>query len=66
MYDGGVKIHPMTFRGVLGQNRAIGEYQVRQTASGADVAVIAHGDLGRFHAIRLGGTVRFALSSSSR
>ncbi|WP_309382179.1 hypothetical protein [Cerasicoccus frondis] len=39
---GGLKIHPMVFRGVLGQQAAIIEYQVRQTPLGADVFLIAH------------------------
>ena len=40
---GDTKIHPMTFRGVLGQNHQISEYQVRQTPGGADVRAITHG-----------------------
>ncbi len=44
VYSGNIKIHPMVFRGVLGQDRHISEYQVRQTDEGAHVLAIAHGD----------------------
>jgi len=44
VYQGKVKVHPMIFRGVLGQDRHISEYQVQQTPRGARVLVIAHGD----------------------
>jgi len=43
VYPGNVKIHPMVFRGVLGQDRHISEYQVQQTKRGARVLAIAHG-----------------------
>ena len=39
-YDGGVQVHPHVFRSVLCRDRGIVEYQVRQTATGADVAAI--------------------------
>lgn len=44
-YPGGPTIHPFTYRSLLGRERAIVEYQVRQTARGADVAVRADGEL---------------------
>ncbi|MEM9256529.1 MAG: hypothetical protein AAGA91_13865 [Pseudomonadota bacterium] len=44
VYPGDVKVHPMIFRGVLGQERHISEYQVQQTAAGARILAIAHGE----------------------
>jgi phenylacetate-coenzyme A ligase PaaK-like adenylate-forming protein len=38
-YAGGVTVHPHIFRSVLGREPRIVEYQVRQTAAGADVQV---------------------------
>ena len=35
-----VKVHHMTFRQVLGQYLEIQEYQVRQTANGADIDLL--------------------------
>jgi phenylacetate-coenzyme A ligase PaaK-like adenylate-forming protein len=43
-YRNNVKIHPMVFRGVLGQDRHISEYQVQQTPDGARVLAITHGE----------------------
>lgn len=43
-YASGVKIHPMVFRDVLGQDRHISEYQVQQTERGARVLAITHGE----------------------
>lgn len=43
VYTDGIRIHPMNFRGVLGQEVNISEYQVQQTKDGAKVLVIAHG-----------------------
>lgn len=40
---GDTKIHPMIFRGVLGQDPHISEYQVQQTDVGARALAIAHG-----------------------
>jgi phenylacetate-CoA ligase len=40
-YATGVKVHPLNFRTVLGKDAAIVEYQVRQTADGAAVDVVA-------------------------
>lgn len=37
---GGVRVHPHVFRSPLGRRRGIAEYQVRQTARGAAVAVV--------------------------
>lgn len=44
VYPGQLKIHPMVFRGVLGQDRQISEYQVQQTGRGTRVLAIAHGE----------------------
>lgn len=44
VYAGDIKIHPMVFRSVLGQDRHISEYQVQQTERGAKVLAITHGD----------------------
>lgn len=43
-YAGKVKIHPMVFRSVLGQEKHISEYQVQQTERGARVLAITHGE----------------------
>jgi len=43
-YRDNVKIHPMVFRGILGQDRHISEYQVQQTPDGARVLAITHGE----------------------
>ena len=43
IYSGNIRIHPMSFRGVLGQERHISEYQVQQTPNGARVLAIVHG-----------------------
>lgn len=50
-YDGRVRVHPLNFRSVLGRELAVIEYQVRQTADGADVDVVARSDVdvGRLH-----------------
>lgn len=39
-YDG-VDVHPIVIRGVLGRERRVFDYQVRQTPCGVDVAVLA-------------------------
>ena len=44
VYSGNLKVHPMVFRSVLGQDPHISEYQVQQTERGARVLAIAHGD----------------------
>lgn len=43
VYPGNTRIHPVSFRAVLGQDRRISEYQVQQTPSGARVLAIVHG-----------------------
>lgn len=40
-YAAGVRVHPLNFRSVLGQQAAVIEYQVRQTFAGAEVDVVA-------------------------
>ena len=44
-YAGGVTVHPFIFRSVLGQERNIVEYQVRQTPQGAEVAACTNSAL---------------------
>ncbi len=44
-YPGGARIHPFTFRTILGREAAIVEYQVRQTPRGADVRVRGEGPI---------------------
>jgi phenylacetate-coenzyme A ligase PaaK-like adenylate-forming protein len=39
-YPGGQVVHPHTFRSVLGRDRRVVEYQVRQTPAGAEVLVV--------------------------
>ena len=43
VYPGNIRIHPMSFRGVLGQDRHVSEYQVQQTLRGARMLAIVHG-----------------------
>jgi phenylacetate-CoA ligase len=43
-YDRGVQVHPHVFRSVLCRDRAILEYQVRQTATGVEVLTIGAAD----------------------
>jgi phenylacetate-coenzyme A ligase PaaK-like adenylate-forming protein len=40
VYEGDVLIHPHVFRSVLGRQAGMVEYQVRQTARGADVLAL--------------------------
>jgi phenylacetate-coenzyme A ligase PaaK-like adenylate-forming protein len=42
-YAGGATVHPFAFRSVLGRERQIIEYQVRQTPRGADIQVRCEG-----------------------
>jgi phenylacetate-coenzyme A ligase PaaK-like adenylate-forming protein len=42
-YPGGPTVHPFTFRSILGQEREIVEYQVRQTPRGAEIFVRCQG-----------------------
>lgn len=58
-YAGGPTVHPFTFRATLGQQRAIVEYQVRQTARGADIRVRRQGELDE---ARVVATLRAALA----
>lgn len=58
-YDDGPTVHPFTFRSPLGRERAIIEYQVRQTPRGADVLACRRGEL---DTERLASTLRAALS----
>jgi phenylacetate-coenzyme A ligase PaaK-like adenylate-forming protein len=44
-YPGGPSVHPFTFRSVLGRERNVVEYQVRQTPRGANVRVRCQGDV---------------------
>jgi len=43
VYAGGTMVHPLVFRSRLGSERNIVDYQVKQTATGADVAVRMQG-----------------------
>lgn len=45
VYPGGLTVHPIVFRSPLGRQRNIIEYQVRQHATGAEIAVRAIGPL---------------------
>ena len=44
VYPSGVRVHPHLFRSVLAQHQEIVEYQVRQTTSGAEIAMVAESD----------------------
>jgi phenylacetate-coenzyme A ligase PaaK-like adenylate-forming protein len=59
-YDDGPTVHPFTFRSILGREAAIVEYQVRQTARGAAVAVRADGAV---DTARIAAGLRSALSA---
>ena len=48
-YPAGVSIHPHLFRSALGQHRLIVEYQVRQTARGADIELVAGAPIDTAH-----------------
>jgi phenylacetate-coenzyme A ligase PaaK-like adenylate-forming protein len=50
-YGAGIKVHPHIFRSRLAQERAVIEYQITQTPTGADIAIRCGGkaDLGRLH-----------------
>ena len=45
VYDGGVIVHPLSFRSLLGRERHVMEYQVRQTERGAAIALRADGEV---------------------
>ena len=57
-YPGGPTVHPFTFRSVLGRERDVVEYQVRQTATGADVRVRCQGAI---DTARIAAALRAAL-----
>jgi len=57
-YPGGPTVHPFTFRSPLGRERDIVEYQVCQTARGADVLVRCQGSI---DTARIAETIRGAL-----
>jgi len=57
-YPGGQTVHPLTFRSPLGCERDIIEYQVCQTARGADVLVRCQGPI---DTTRIAETIRAAL-----
>jgi phenylacetate-coenzyme A ligase PaaK-like adenylate-forming protein len=44
-YPGDVIVHPHVFRSAIAAHRQVVEYQVQQTALGADVRVVAEGEL---------------------
>jgi phenylacetate-coenzyme A ligase PaaK-like adenylate-forming protein len=46
VYRDGVSVHPLVFRSVLGQQRNVIEYQVRQTERGAAIALRVDGEVG--------------------
>jgi len=58
-YRGGPTVHPLTFRSPLGRDRHVVEYQVRQTARGAHVLVVAQVAV---DTERLAATLRSALA----
>jgi phenylacetate-coenzyme A ligase PaaK-like adenylate-forming protein len=57
-YPDGSSVHPFIFRSVLGRERDVVEYQVRQTARGADVRVRCHGSV---DTVQLAEALRSAL-----
>jgi phenylacetate-coenzyme A ligase PaaK-like adenylate-forming protein len=57
-YPGGPTVHPLTFRSPLGRERNVVEYQVRQTARGADILVRCDGPV---DTAALAATIRRAL-----
>ncbi len=59
-YADGLVVHPFTFRSILGRDAAIVEYQVRQTARGADVRVRGEGTI---DTARLADALRAALAT---
>ncbi len=58
-WPGGPTVHPFAFRSVLGRERGIVEYQVRQTQRGADVLVVCQGTV---DTTRLAEALRRALA----
>lgn len=45
VYSDNVKVHPIAFRHVLGQEKNIQEYQVKQTKQGAEVTLVTEGEV---------------------
>jgi phenylacetate-coenzyme A ligase PaaK-like adenylate-forming protein len=45
VYPDNVKVHPIAFRHVLGQEKNIQEYQVKQTKRGAEVTLVTGGEV---------------------
>ncbi|HLX86973.1 MAG TPA: hypothetical protein VKR22_00725, partial [Acidimicrobiales bacterium] len=45
-YPQGVRIHPHVFRSVLSRQPNVIEYQVTQTPSGAEISIVASGEVG--------------------
>jgi phenylacetate-CoA ligase len=41
VYGGGIEVHPHLFRSAFSRRRGVAEYQVRQTANGAEIALRA-------------------------
>jgi phenylacetate-coenzyme A ligase PaaK-like adenylate-forming protein len=39
VYESGIEVHPHLFRSAFGRRRGVAEYQVRQTANGAEIAL---------------------------
>jgi phenylacetate-coenzyme A ligase PaaK-like adenylate-forming protein len=58
-YPGGITVHPLIFRSPLSRERNVVEYQIRQTVSGADVAIRC---VGKVDVPRLRGKIADALS----
>lgn len=61
VYPGGLTVHPLTFRTVLGQERAIVEYQVCQTPYGAEARLRIDAPI---DAARIAAALRAALSTA--
>jgi len=57
-YPNGPSVHPFTYRSILGREREIVEYQVRQTPMGADILVCAEGPV---DTARIAAAIREAL-----
>jgi len=61
LYADGVSVHPHLFRSILGREPAISEYQVQQTAAGAEIIVCAEG---QFDVEKLNRKLQEALARS--
>lgn len=60
VYPAGLTVHPLTFRSILGRERAVVEYQVRQTPAGAEILLRAEGPV---DTTRIGAALDAALRS---